>query len=83
MCENSVNVGQLKLAVGQIDDTIALAQQHAEQLHQLADRGKQPDAAKALAQVTVMLGESRSRLEEAIDALDGRPAGADVTVELL
>ena len=83
MCENSVNLPQLKVSVGQTDDLLALAQTQLEQLHHLADHGKQPDAAKALAQVTVMLGESRSRLEEAIDALEGRPAGGDVTVELI
>lgn len=83
MCENNVNVDQLKLAIGQLDDTLALAQQHTEQLHHLADHGKQPEAAKALAQVTVMLGESRSKLDEAVDALEGRAASGDVTVELI
>ena len=83
MCENSVNVPQLKLSVGQVDDAIALSQQWLEQLHHLADHGKKPEASVELAQAGVLLGEARAKLKDAIDALEGRSASPDVTVELV
>jgi hypothetical protein len=83
MCENSVNVPQLKLSVGQIDDAVALTQQWLEQLHHLADHGKKPEASVELAQAGVLLGEARAKLKDAIDALEGRSASPDVTVELV
>jgi hypothetical protein len=82
MCENSVNLPQLKLSIGQVDDAIALSQQWLEQLHHLADNGKKAEASAELAQSGVLLGEARARLEGAIDALEGR-ASAGVTVELV
>jgi hypothetical protein len=82
MCENSVNIPQLKVSVGQTDDLLALAQTHLEQLHNLADHGKQHDASVDLAQATVLLGEVRGKLEAAINTLDGTST-TDVTVELV
>ena len=83
MCESGVNVGQLKLAIGQSDDALAVVQQWLEQLHHLADRGKQTGASADLAQAGVLLGEARGRLEVAIAALEGRTSSPDVTVELV
>ena len=83
MCENSVNVPQLKLSIGQVDDAVALSQQWLEQLHHLADHGKKPEASAELAQAGVLLGEARARLESAIDVLEGRSSSPDVTVELV
>jgi len=83
MCENSVNVPQLKLSIGQVDDAVALAQQWLEQLHHLADHGKKHDASVELAQANVLLGEVRGKLEDAVNLLEGRPASPDVTVELV
>jgi hypothetical protein len=83
VCENSVNVPQLAVSVGQVDDSVALAQQWLEQLHHLADHGKKTDASAELAQAGVLLGEARAKLEAAIDALEGRPADSGVTVELI
>ena len=83
MCENSVNVPQLKISVGQVDDAVALSQQWLEQLHHLADHGKKPEASVELAQAGVLLGEARARLEAAVDALEGRSTSSDVTVELV
>lgn len=82
MCENSVNIPQLKVQVGQADDLVSLAQQQLEQLHHLADHGHQHEASVALAQANVLLGEVRGKLEDAVSALDGGSA-ADVTVELV
>jgi hypothetical protein len=82
MCEQGMNIGQVKLSVGQADDELALVQQWLEQLHHLADHGHQAEASVDLAQAGVLLGEARSKLESAIDALEGH-AGSDVKVELV
>jgi hypothetical protein len=83
MCENNVNVPQLKLSIGQVDDAIALSQQWLEQLHHLAGHGKQAEASADLAQAGVLLGEARAHLESAIAVLEGRTSSPDVTVELV
>ena len=83
MCENSVNVPQLKISVAQVDDAVALAQQWLEQLHHLADHGKKPDVSAELAQANVLLGEARAKIGLAIEALDGAPTGSGITVELV
>lgn len=83
VCENSVNVPQLRISVAQVDDTVALAQQWLEQLHHLADTGKKPAASAELAQANVLLGEARGKIEAALNALDGRSEDAGITVELV
>ena len=83
MCENNVNVPQLKISIGQVDDAVALSEQWLEQLHHLADHGKKHDASVELAQAGVLLGEARGKLEAAIAALEGHAASPDVTVELV
>jgi hypothetical protein len=83
LCENSVNIPQLKVSVAQVDDAVALAQQWLEQLHHLADHGKRAEVSAELAQANVLLGEARAKIERAIDALDGEPADSGVTVELV
>jgi len=80
VCEHGINVDQMKLAIGQSDDALAMVQQWMEQLHHLWDHGNRPDASAALAQTSVLLGEARGKLESAIKALEG--TGADsVSVE--
>ena len=83
MCENNINVPQLKLSIAQSDDALALAQQWLEQLHHLADHGHKQDVSAELAQAGVLVGEARAKIEAAIDALEGRPSGPGVTVELV
>lgn len=82
MCEHGINVDQLKLAIGQSDDAIAMVQQWLEQLHHLADHGHQHDASAALAQAGVLLGEARAKLEKTGNALEN-PGESDVKVELV
>lgn len=82
MCESGINIGQLKLSIGQIDDALALSQQWLEQMHHLADHGKKTEASTELAQATVLLGEARGKLDAAIDALEGRSASDDDGVEV-
>jgi hypothetical protein len=83
VCENSVNIPQLKVSVGQVDDAVALSQQWLEQLHHLADHGKKHEASVELAQANVLLGEARARLEAALGSLEGAAPSDDVTVELV
>jgi len=80
MCEGGINDGQMRLAVAMVNDSLALAQQWLEQLHHLADQGHRTATSAELAQVTVMLGEAREKLDSAADALID---AGDVTVERL
>ena len=82
MCETGINIGQMKLAVGQSDDALAMAQQWLEQLHHLADHGKRSEVSAALAQANVLLGEARGKLDAAIADLEGAPKDS-TTVELI
>jgi len=77
MC--GVNKGQFRQSVGQVDDTLALAQQWLEQLHQTADHGGLAQASRELAQVTVLLGEARAKLEIAMG--NGAATTDAVTIE--
>jgi len=81
MCEGGINTGQMKMAVAMINDSLALAQQHLEQLHHLADQGRRSATSAELAQVTVMLGEAREKLDAAVANLS--IADDDVTIERL
>ena len=83
MCEHGINLDQMKLAIGQSDDALAMVQQWLEQLHHLADHGKRPEASAALAQANVLLGEARGKLDAAIGDLEGRSAEDSTTVELV
>ena len=80
MCEVGINTGQMKLAVAMVNDSLALSQQWLEQLHHLADQGKRTATSTELAQVTVMLGEAREKLEAAVEKLH-MTVDDDVSVE--
>ncbi|MGB4441204.1 MAG: hypothetical protein WBJ62_03155 [Coriobacteriia bacterium] len=82
MCEGGINTGQMKLAVAMINDSLALSQQHLEQLHHLADHGRRSATSAQLAQVTVLLGEAREKLDSAVADL-GITDDDDVTIERL
>jgi multidrug resistance efflux pump len=82
MCESGINIDQLRMSIAQTEEALGLAQEWLEQLHHLADHGKQSAASAELAQVTVMLGEARGKLEKAVNGLGGAPKD-DVTVELV
>jgi len=83
MCEKGVNTDQMKLMVAQVDDSLAMAQQWLEQIHHLADHAGLHAESVNVAQATVLLGEARGKLENAIDGLDGGSADEGVTVELV
>jgi hypothetical protein len=83
MCETGVNVEQLRLSIIQSEEALGMAQEWLERLHHLADRGKHGLASAQMAQVTVILGEARAKLEKAIVSLEGIEPGGGVTVELM
>jgi hypothetical protein len=82
VCEQGINTDQMKLAIGQTDDALAMAQLWLEQLHHLADHGKRAEVSAALAQAGVLLGEARGKLDDAISDLEGVQPD-EATVELL
>ena len=82
MCENGINVDQLKVSIAQVSDSLAMSQTWLEQLHHMADHSGKKPASTELAQVTVLLGEARAKLDRALDDLDGT-VHEDVTVELV
>ncbi len=79
MCDGGINNSQMRHAIVMVNDALALAQQHLEQLHHVAGHARLTATSAELAQVTVMLGEAREKLDTAVDALDA--TGRDVTVE--
>lgn len=70
MCEGGINTGQMKLAIAMVNDSLALSQQWLEQLHHLADQGRRTITSTELAQVTVLLGEAREKLDVAVTQMD-------------
>jgi hypothetical protein len=81
MCEGGINTGQMKLAIAMVNDSLALSQQWLEQLHHLADQGRRTITSTELAQVTVLLGEAREKLDVAAEQM--RIGEDDVRVERL
>ncbi len=81
MCQQGINIDQLKLSVAQTGDVIGVAQSSLEQLHHVADSGGRAEASARIAQASVLLGEARAKLEEAIRDLGGESGG--FTVELV
>jgi hypothetical protein len=83
MCQNGVNPDQVKLMIGQSNDSLALAQQWLEQIHHLADHAGMAKPSTEVAQASVLLGEARAKLELAADLIDGDPGGPAASVELV
>ncbi|MHB9002613.1 MAG: hypothetical protein ACYC6C_00925 [Coriobacteriia bacterium] len=83
MCEHGVNTDQLRLMIAQLDDALGVSQHHVEQIHHLADHAGLHDPSVNVAQASVLLGEARSKLEMALNALEALSDGDGVTVELL
>jgi len=79
MCEKGLNTEQLRMMIGQADNSLAISQQWLEQLHHLADHASIHDASTYLAQATVLLGETRAKLEEALDSVEGN-SGSSVDI---
>ena len=83
MCQKGVNTDQMKIMVGHADDTLAMTQQWLEQIHHVADHADLTAPSTEVAQATVLLGEARAKLEQAIDAMDAESAGPAASVELI
>jgi len=78
MCEKGLTTEQLRMMIEQSDGSLAMSQQWLEQLHHLADHASIHDASTYLAQATILLGETRAKLEAALDSLDGSGSGVEV-----
>ena len=83
MCQKGVNTNQMKLMLGQSNDSLAMAQQWLEQIHHLADHAGLTDSSAQVAQASVLLGEARAKLEAAVDLLESEASGPDASVELV
>ena len=83
MCQKGVNTDQMKLMIGQADDALAMAQQWLEQIHHLADHADLAESSKQVAQASVLLGEARSKLDNAANVLDGESSSPGASVELV
>ncbi len=83
MCQKGVNTDQMKLMIAQAGDQLGMVQQWLEQIHHLADNGDLTAASTEVAQASVLLGEARAKLDDAVDGLDGNAPGPDISVELV
>jgi hypothetical protein len=83
MCQKGVNPDQVKLMIGQSNDSLALAQQWLEQIHHLADHAAMTKPSEEVAQASVLLGEARAKLMRAADLIDRDAGGSDASVELV
>ena len=83
MCQKGVNTEQLAHMIGMADDALAMSQQWLEQIHHLADHGGLTDPSASIAQASVLLGEVRAKLEDAIELARGEQPGPDASVELV
>jgi hypothetical protein len=82
MCNKGVNPDQVKLMIGQSDDSLGMAQQWLEQIHHLADRGGFQEPSVEIAQASVLIGEARAKLQNAADLISGADA-SEASVELV
>lgn len=79
MCEKGLNTGQLRMMIEQADNSLSMSQQWLEQLHHLADHASIHDASIYLAQATVLLGDTRAKLEAALNSVEDK-SGSNVNV---
>jgi hypothetical protein len=64
--------------IAQVDDSLAMAQQWLEQVHHLADRAEEPQASALVAQATVLLGQTREKLQTSTEVIGSGPGRASV-----
>lgn len=83
MCQKGVNPDQMRIMIGQANDSLALAQQWLEQIHHLADHAGMATPSTSVAQASVLLGEARAKLDAAADEIAGETGGPDASVELV
>ena len=82
MCEAGVNREQLRRSIGRAEEALGMAQHWLEDLHMIADQGELHRASMEMAQVTVLLGEARGKLEKAVSSLEASDHG-ESTVEIV
>ena len=82
MCENGMNIDQMKAAVGQSDSTLGLVESWLGQTAHTASHAGRQDLVRQIAAARSLVSGAREALAGAVKQLD---AGGDasVTVELL
>jgi hypothetical protein len=85
MCTNGVNAGQLRAAIEQVDEAVALCRRWTHRAYHQASDGVMPNTAAQLKAAQELLDEARAALSEAASAADDEAAApaAGVTVNLV
>lgn len=82
MCEGGINVDQLKFAIEQADETVALGRRWVHRLYHQADGRGRDDVAAELKAAQALIDRAREHIAGALKAVDG-PSDDGVTVELV
>jgi hypothetical protein len=85
MCTNGVNAGQLRAAIEQVDEAVALCRRWTHRAYHQADDGLMPKTAAKLKAAQELLDEVRAALGEAADLAEGETVAGSpgVTVNLV
>ncbi|MDR2491865.1 MAG: hypothetical protein LBD25_00135 [Coriobacteriales bacterium] len=83
MCTNGINASQLRGAIEQVDEAVALTRRWTHRCYHSAFDGQLPRTADKLKAVQVLLDEARALLSEAGDLVEQEVPVASVTVELV
>lgn len=76
MCTNGVNTAQLKAAIEQIDEAVALTRRWTHRAFHLAEDGQLPKTAAKLKDAQALLDDVRAELEEATSIVEREDASA-------
>jgi len=83
MCTNGVNATQLKAAIEQIDEAVALTRRWTHRSYHTADNGLMAKTAAKLQQAQSLLDEVRALLSEAGDLSEEEAGASNVSVNLV
>ncbi len=80
MCENGVNIDQMRLMIDQVSSALALSQQSLGQIHHLAGHAEMTETGAAVEKASALLSDAIAELETAKERMEADSV-ADVTVE--
>ena len=84
MCTNGINASQLKGAIVQVDEAVALSRRWLHRCYHGAEDGLLLITAEKLKDAQFLLDEVRSLLDEAVGIVENEtPAESGVTVKLV
>ncbi|MDR2672237.1 MAG: hypothetical protein LBC35_02885 [Coriobacteriales bacterium] len=84
MCTNGVNAGQLKAAIEQIDEAVALTRRWTHRSYHSAEDGQLEKSATTLQKAQGLLDDVRALLDEAAELVERESAQVgDVRVSLV